>query len=275
MGCGQQLKENQPGPPPPAPLDASDLNEIRQAVTILPPLNVGDVFGQTFSVYFTHFAAFFLITALANIPSFVLAYFFIGEDPQMMRPEVLIWGILGTVLVSIVTTSLATAALTYGVLQHLRKRAVEIGECMRIGFSVLFSVIAVALAQSLLIGLGMLLCIIPGIIIAVMYAVAVPVAVEERPGVGGALSRSTFLTNGYRWQVFGVLFLIGLLHIAASIALSVISAIPNMTVVGQVLGMIEGVFYSGLLATAGALVYYRLRCLKESVDIDELASVFD
>jgi hypothetical protein len=271
MGCGQQLRKDQP--PPPAPVDASDLDEIRDAVANPPPL--GNLFQKTFSVYFSNFGVFFIITALASIPDFVLGYFILTMDPKDMLPEVLIWATIGAVLVSIITTSLSTAALTYGVLQHLRKREVAMGECISTGFLVLISVIAVALAQSLLILFGMVLCIIPGIIIALMYAVAVPVAVEERTEVLGALSRSSFLTSGYRMEVFGVLFLIGLLHFAASFALSFIGTLTGQAIVGQVLGMIEGVFYSGLTATACALIYYRLRCLKESVDIDDLASVFD
>jgi hypothetical protein len=103
--------------------------------------------------------------------------------------------------------------------------------------------------------------------------VSVPVAVEERPGIFEAMRRSTYLTDGFRWSVFGVLFVLAFmsqgLERIAGVALA-----ENESAALVVSGVVS-VLSVGLTATAQAVMYYRLRSIKESVDVDQIASVFD
>lgn len=275
IGCGQvlatDLPAQQPPVPPLQPQDLQDLKGFRPAVLL--NFNAGELFAQTFSVYFQHFTPFFLVGILVNIPLMVYNFSFGLHDPEAMDAEMTLPIGLGSILIAIVVASLATGALTYGVLQHLKKRSFSTGEILGVGLSLMVTVLAVALIQGIIIFVGALACIIPGIIAAVMLSVAVPVAVEERPGVFRALARSTNLTEGYRMGVFAVLFLIGLIHFCASFAIGVVSVVSP--VASFFMSSLEATVYSGISATAGALIYYRLRCIKESVDIDGLASVFD
>ena len=127
--------------------------------------------------------------------------------------------------------------------------------------------------QGLAIVLGTLLCIIPGIIFAVMYTVAVPVAIEERPGASQAMTRSAELTDGHRWDVFFVLaalFLLGMGLVFAAGLLAVLNKVLEV-----VLTLAVKVLATGLSATAYTVMYYRLRSVKESLDVDQIASVFD
>ncbi|WP_174279985.1 hypothetical protein [Sphingomonas bacterium] len=55
---------------------------------------------------------------------------------------------------------------------------------------------------------GTMLLIVPGIMLVVMWSVAAPVLVIERPGILAALARSRALTRGHRWRVFGLLLLV-------------------------------------------------------------------
>ena len=100
------------------------------------------------------------------------------------------------------------------------------------------------------------------------YFVAVPAAVEERPGPGNALKRSAFLTQGQRWPIFGTMLVLGFLNMGAS----VISAL--VPVVGAVLGPLVNLVMCGIFSTTCAVVYYRLRSSKESIDVDQISSVF-
>jgi hypothetical protein len=159
----------------------------------------------------------------------------------------------------------------------MRGRDTSIAECMRVGLSNLLPVLAVASAEAIAIGVGAVFCLVPGLICASMYAVSVPVAVEERPGVLASLNRSGVLTEGYRWRVFCVLFLLGILGGVAGLAVNgalllLLAGTPRLAALLQEL---LGVVASGISATAVAVMYYRLRSVKESIDVESIASVFD
>ena len=66
-------------------------------------------------------------------------------------------------------------------------------------------VVDVAFVTGVMVGIGFVLLVVPGLILACMFFVAVPVAVVERPGVFEALARSGRLTRGHRVPILGVL----------------------------------------------------------------------
>jgi len=296
LRCGiviAKWKAAEPAPPPlpppevpavagtiyegPAPAAPSQPWGPPRPTVPLRPFESGALLGETFSIYFSNFLPFVVLTAIAFSPVLVVALL----APFAGGAEPLLQGVsqLGSVLCS----PIATAALTFGVVQQMRRREASISDCLRVGLSSLFPVLFVAILQGLAVAAGTLLCLVPGIIVAVMLAVAVPAAVEERPGAMAALNRSSQLTDGYRWQVFGVVFVLGLLNIALSLLM-----IPLMggiegarsmrqdpttayTVISELLSLVP----TGLTATASAVMYYRLRSLKEGIDVEEIASVFD
>jgi hypothetical protein len=97
--------------------------------------------------------------------------------------------------------------------------------------------------------------------------------VTERTGVSESLSRSTYLTDGLRGEVFGVLFVLGLLQLGSGFAVGLLKVKnPNL---GLALSGFQSLFTVGLSATGSAVLYYRLRSLRESIDVDQIASVFD
>jgi len=240
-------------------------------------LDVGALFGETFSIYFRNFLPFLLLTLVAYAPVFALTFLTSasGASAQVMK--------LVNQIGSSLSTPFAAAALTFGVIQQMRRRDTSIPDCLRVGLSSLFPVLFVAILQGLAVGAGTLLCIVPGLIVMSMLAVSVPAAVEERPGIMAALNRSSYLTAGNRWQVFAVLFLLGLVSLGLTLLMiplaggfqqfSAATEDPSgvFTLATELLGLIP----TGLSATASAVMYYRLRSLKEGIDVEEIASVFD
>ena len=101
---------------------------------------------------------------------------------------------------------------------------------------------------------------------------SVPAAIEEKLGVFDAMSRSKVLTDGYRGDIFGVLFVVGILNFGATLVLGLLAA-KNQTLM-LVLSGIKDLLAVGLSATATAVMYYRLRSVKESIDVDQISSVF-
>jgi hypothetical protein len=231
---------------------------------------VGKILGETFSIYFSNFLAFALLTALALSPVYLLQAYAIASATADPQRAILLQGL--ATLLSTLCQQMATAAITFGVFQQMRRQDTSIGECLSRGLSSMGPVLLLVIIQELAIWAGLFACIVPGILLALRWAVSVPAAVEERPGVLGAMQRSTYLTEGYRGDIFGVLFVLGVLVIG-SIVVATLAAGGDPALQVILTGIVK-LPVTGLSATAAAVMYYRLRSIKESIDVDQISSVF-
>jgi hypothetical protein len=105
---------------------------------------------------------------------------------------------------------------------------------------------------------GALLLVIPGIYLAIMWSVCVPVIVVERASPLAALGRSRQLIRGHGWAVFGRLVLLSLLQIPVSAALrAVFSWLPGPWPLMLENGVLYVLFIPAA-AVLSTLMYYRL-----------------
>jgi hypothetical protein len=233
---------------------------------------VGKILGESFSIYFRNFIPFVILTALALSPLYLLqAYTTAAPAAGATSPMAALSALL-LIPVSLLCPYIATAAIVYGVFQQMRGGDTSIGECLARGLTSFLPILFLAIIQSIAISLGMILCLVPGILLALRWAVSIPAAVEERPGASGAMSRSTYLTEGYRGEIFGILFVIGIMSIGSQLVAALVALKdPSLFLV---LSGVANLFNTGLSATSTAVMYYRLRSIKESIDVDQIASVF-
>jgi hypothetical protein len=108
-----------------------------------------------------------------------------------------------------------------------------------------------------------------------MWYVANPACIVERLGVFASMARSSELTKGHRWSVFGMMLL---LAIASGVMAAVVKGVLGLS--GS-----TGLVMSGTLAwtaLAGAfgaifvvVTYHDLRVAKEGVDTRQIVAVFD
>jgi hypothetical protein len=83
---------------------------------------------------------------------------------------------------------------------------------------------------------------------------------------------SAYLTDGLRGDVFGVLLVLGALQIGSTFLVKLATAgNPGLHLL---LSGVKDLLFVGLSATGSAVMYYRLRGIKESIDVDQIASVF-
>jgi hypothetical protein len=231
----------------------------------------GKILGLTFSTYFSNFIPFVLLTALALSPLYLMQVFF-RATTLAASPTSSIASVVFLFVSVILCPYIATSAITFGVFQQMRGQDTSIGECLSRGLSCLFPVLGLSIVQGLRIFVGYLLCLVPGIVWSLQLAVSIPAEVEERPGISGAMERSRFLTEGYRGDIFGVLFVLGILGIGVTLVVT-LGAGKNQDALLLLTGLADLLFV-GLRATATAVMYYRLRSIKESIDVDQISSVF-
>ena len=185
-------------------------------------------------------------------------------------------------LINLVGVYVLQAALIHGVVADLNGRKASFGDCLATGFRFFLPVLAIAILTGLGVAVGLVLLIVPGVLLALAWAVNVPVEVVERRGVFGAFGRSAELTRGHRGAIFllmfcyviamGIVSMVGLTLGGALTPENLQQGFSGATLAWMtVLNMIEG-----LIGAAGvASIYYELRSIKEGVGPEHLAAVFD
>ncbi len=225
-----------PGSAPPVPM--------RQ---VQGDLGIGKVLSETLSIYFANFIPFALLAALALSPLYLLQAYFTaaGSDSTMVAISA-----LPLVLATILCPQIATAAITYGVFQQMRGRDASIGDCLSRGLSSLVPVLGLALIQGICIWhWHARLCgpwHPPGGALG-----------GERAGRRGGAARSRWRHEpqhvshrGYRGQIFGVLFVLGVLNVGSLLVLTMFAAKnPSLLLI---LSGIKDLLAVGLSATAAS-----------------------
>lgn len=194
------------------------------------------------------------------------------------------WLIPGGILLWVLQLALsvvAQAAMLYGTVEFMAGRKASVGAALVKGIGSAPVVIVISILSGVAVTFGLLTCLVPGFIVLCVLYVAVPVAVMEGAGPLDALQRSAELTSGHRVMIFLSLFI----FFAASVTLSCLTqqfsslgvqVLPSTAsfVVLFIINQLLIVGQTVLFATLNAVIYARIRGVRDGVDADTLAQVF-
>ena len=235
-----------------------------------PAFTVGTVVGRTFAVWWRHLPVIALAALVFDLPVLAVAATAGSAAPGES-------GFRAQAFLSAVCGAGIQAAVTAGTLRALAGERVRPGAMLRTGSTKLFPVFLVQLGVGIAMSFGVLLLVVPGIVAACMFSVAVPAVVAEPLGPNSAMSRSSALTKGHRTRILaiGLVFLlaIGVALVAVAVAWSAAEAtLPPgpVAVAGEAISTVVLV----IIPVAAAVVYHDLRRIKEGVPASELARVF-
>jgi len=125
---------------------------------------------------------------------------------------------------------------------------------------------AIALAA---VTVGLALLIVPGLYLMTIWAVVLPVAVVERPGVFDAFGRSRQLVRGSNWKVLGVFLLQGLLLLGSAALALLLQGKVGRDVAEILLGSLVSAFVTPIEVLVLGVLYYRL------LDLERASSVLE
>jgi hypothetical protein len=174
--------------------------------------------------------------------------------------------------------SLFNFAVVPVVMADAKGQKATVGEALVAPLKILLPALGLALITQLGVLLGTLLLIVPGIILALMWSVAVPSMYVERLSPIEALRRSTQLTGNHRGAIFGLMIVLGLITVGANLVLSfptggLIPKGPDRYLWGA-LHSVFGALLSVIFAVGISQAYLELRRLKEGSGGDT-ARVFE
>lgn len=115
---------------------------------------------------------------------------------------------------------------------------------------------------------AVVLLVVPGLYLATIWAVLLPVLVVERPGVFDAFGRSRLLVHGNGWKVFGIVLFLGL--IVFGISFPLVFALGNgveAEVARRLIGALVSSFTTPFTALVLGALYYRLLDLKRAASV--------
>jgi hypothetical protein len=227
---------------------------------------VGSALGRALDLLFRNFVPFVAISALATVPLFFYEY------------SALSHGRLGTWIqtgLNSALTGLCTAMILFGVFQALRGRPVPVGASIARGLTRAVPVVIASLLVSLITTLGYFLLIIPGLIAAMAFFVTLPACVVERLGPIDSMSRSAELTKGHRWGIFGAVFVVGLIDLVVIMILLATLHRPESLLAFNIALYGYSTLSRAYESVLVGIIYHDLRVVKEGIDLDKIASVFD
>ncbi len=236
--------------------------------------SIGDVFGRSFSIFGRHFIQFAMLSGIAMIPYLFFfwsqAHVAPGTPPKFTSASFVVPALVGGLLAIIARAAILTAAF-----QDMRDQPVNVGQSLRNGLARIFPIIGMSILLGLGVAAGSVLLIIPGIILLVMWSVALPACVVEQLGPIESLSRSAALTKGHRWKLFGIILIVGLVSGIGSAVIGAALALTHTPIVFTVGSYIWQTINIAFQSIAYVVMYRDLRVAKEGITTDQIASVFD
>ena len=235
------------------------------------PKGVGDILNAAFTLYKLYWTKFITIVAVIAIPLTIIQYGIAygalsgGGIAQTISVSFL------SGLVGVLISALLTGAVTRAAAGSVVGYAVSVEDSYGYALKKVLSIVWVGLLFGLLVGLGFIALVIPGLFLLVKLAVSLPALVVEDKRGSQALGRSWDLTTGFFW------------HVAGTVALAFLISIVVSGVI-QALFISTGWFSRALAAAAaqivtapftslvGVLIYLDLRARKESLTSDRLRS---
>jgi hypothetical protein len=260
--------------------------------TALRPLSTGELLDRTFSLYRSHFGLFVGIFALPHLV--VLAFQCLGaavghQGSQLAQLGAQFFWSMGALFLTVIVSAASQAATVVAVSHvHLDRPATVSDSFSRVKGEI-GGVIGLSILVGLGVGFGFIALVVPGVLLALMWSLAVPVKILENKGITDAMSRSSDLTKGDRGRIFVIWLLFIILGVAVGLLLrwpletaagvSSIAGLQRKSGVWQV-ALLVSTFVSeclvGPLGTiAFSLVYYDERVRKEAFDLQLMMTTLD
>jgi hypothetical protein len=232
--------------------------------------SAGAVFHRSLGIWSRNLAPFLLLTLAITLPGHllglaVLAGTWTTSDPGLDQalPQLLVSTLL----------YLASGAICFGVFQELRGKPVGFTRCVAVGLVRLVDVLGAGFVAGLVILIGTIALILPGLVLWAVLFVVVPTAVLEGTGAIGSMQRSASLTAGNRWPVLAIVLLLFLVNLAAMllVAATLGAGGPGYFTAQVALTTLSGSFG----AVTSTVAYHDLRLVKEGVSPDDAGDVFE
>lgn len=245
-------------------------------------LGAGSIVGESFSILFKNIIPVTLMALVPMLFGTMISVAVLGYEVAVGAGEPVFFSTgdaveyFSILLLQLALYGLSTALLVQLAYDAKLDRPIQMGRYFGPALRAAFPIAVLMIVSTLLTMVGALALIIGALWVYAVFSVVAPAVVIEGAGFRG-LGRSASLTKGYRWPIVGTLLLIGICTgIVNFLATYLAGLLADTGVIGMVgVYSLLTAFGAGLTGIAVALIYARLREIKEGVSVDQIAAVFD
>lgn len=248
-------------------------------------MSIGELLDRTFSIYRD---SFLLWIGIVVVPQ--LFYFAVNLMSHAMQATGRTAAVVASLaligvgwLVYWVTVTISQAAVVSAVSDRYLGGAPTVRSSYAGVTPRFWAVVGLSLISGIAIIVGAMMCLLPGLIMAVFFALSMPVLIVERADIGGAIERSFSLAKEAWPKLLLVYLLYGVLLLAAGMAGGVLGA---MTAVDQrhlflwaaleaLVGFLLNTLVMPWVQIAVTLVYFDQRIRREGFDLQMLIAGLD
>jgi len=233
-------------------------------------LSIGEVLETTFSLYHRDFSKYFLLFAIVGVVIGVVGALVrlvfvppippVNPTPQQFNNWLLgriaVFGaiLLITIIVTIVFVPIAQGSAIKMASDRIDKGQADLGAAIRLAASRLLGIWALSIIVGILVVVGLIALIVPGIILGIMFSLVFPALIIENKGVSASMDRSRQLV-GHRWGKSFVLYLvIGIIIVIASVIVSAVST--PFGIASPVVSGLLSAFYEPLVPILLTVYFY-------------------
>ena len=244
-------------------------------------MTIGSLLDRTFRLYAGNLALMLGIVAVSNVPIYLLQLALLAAvpycEPSTGRLVAGLTPLLVMLLIGFGAYPLTVGAGTYAISERYLGREVGIGAAYAHAWNRWGTLLNAQITLGLRVFGGCLLLLIPGIVLACAYSVAIPAVMLEGTNAITGIHRSRDLSKGFRRKIFNIGFMLIVLNLVALIASSTFArlALDIHTVAGAlvevVLQNLVTMVFTPLGVIANILLYYDFRIRKEGFDLEMLS----
>ncbi len=230
---------------------------MNEAVTAGGKLDIGGVFSRTGDIYKQAFGTVWVVALILLVPMVILNAIADGNG-WFLNLIASVYQIVATVWLAGTIVKIVEDVESDGVVDA------SVGELFGLVAPRLFSLFLLSLVVGILVGIGMIFFIIPGVILALMWIVSTPSMMVENKGVFESMSRSSDLTRQNRMRILGIGLLLIVAYIVIGLVVVLLAAItPILGIIGGIaiavaaypyLAIIVSVLYFNLVEVKGGQV---------------------
>ncbi len=261
----------------------------------LHPMGVGDVLDGAFKLLKANFRTILLVVAAILVPIQLVSAFAVRDqvsvgflnlinDPTLLEGEDPTFG-MGNAVVSIVTglLSLLTGPLIAGAVSRVVAASYlgeQIGpaEALKRTFRRIFPLLAASFLVFVVEAVGIVLCIVPGLLAFALYTAVTPAIMIEEIGPIHAMRRSWRLLRPRMWGVLGIALLARLI---AGVLGNLLGGVPSVaaTLLGGsfawlfvgIGSILSSLVSAPIVAIVATLLYFDGRIRNEGLDLQMMA----
>ncbi len=250
-------------------------------------MTVGDILDRGLKIMLNRLGVFYVINLLVLTPYILLELALPAILFNAANPLLALVLTLGAVVLMFLLQPIGAAAILHVISEEYVGRRVSLGESLRFALTRFGPLLGTTILAGLIIALGFMLLVVPGIIFWLNYALIAQVVVVEGLSGEPALKRSKDLVTGWRGRVFGIFVLV----LVLSAALGIVTAqmehfLPSYTAVRDAAGrpsvqfnfvnhsfqvlvtLFMNILFSTYSTVCITLVYFDLRVRKEGYDLE-------